>query len=80
MPKLTLSEARKAIGWTLTRLATEAGTSVSVIHDLENGRNKNPGYQLVMRIVSALKRGGLAGIAAEDIFPIHGLPKGRAVA
>lgn len=67
---MTLSDARGLIGWTQTQLAREAGTSVSTINDLENDNNKNPGYQLVMRVVKALQRGGLPGVTAEDIFPV----------
>lgn len=67
---MTLSAAREALGWTQTRLAKEVGVSVSTIHDLESGHSKDPGYQLVMRVVQALKRGGLAGITAEDVFPV----------
>jgi len=68
---MSLTDARVLLGWTLSELAREADVSVSVVHDLENGRNKNPGYQLVMRIVKALQRGGLSGINAEDIFPVE---------
>lgn len=68
---MTLTDARGLLGWTLSDLAREAEVSVSTVHDLENGGNKNPGYQLVMRLVKALQRGGLSGITAEDIFPVE---------
>ena len=58
------------VGWTQTELAEEAGTAISTISDLERGGNKNPGYALVMRIVAALRRGGLRGLSPEDVFPI----------
>lgn len=67
---MNLKEARQMLGWTLDRLAQEAGTTTSNIHGIEIGRNRNPGYVLVMRIVSALRRGGLAGLKPEDIFPV----------
>lgn len=76
---MTLTDARTFLGWTLARLAQEVGTSVSVIHDLENGRNGNPGYALVMRIVKALQRGGLPGLGPEDVFPVEA-PNGDKVA
>jgi transcriptional regulator with XRE-family HTH domain len=78
---MTLSEARGLIGWTQTRLAREVGVSVSTINDLESGGNKNPGYRLVMNVIKALQRGGLAGITPENIFPVHKpSSKGKAVA
>lgn len=67
---MTLTEAREVLGWTQTKLASEAGTAISTINDLESGDNKNPGYALVMRVVAALRAGGLVGIAPEDIFPV----------
>lgn len=68
---MTLAQARELVGWTQTQLAREAGAAISTINDLENGNNKNPGYQLVMRIVKALQRGGIAGVLPEDIFPVE---------
>jgi transcriptional regulator with XRE-family HTH domain len=67
---MTLGDARKLLGWTQTRLAREAGESISTISDLENGRNKKPSYVVVTHIVRALQRGGLQGVAADDIFPV----------
>jgi transcriptional regulator with XRE-family HTH domain len=57
------------IGWTQTRLAQEAGCGISTINDLEHGRNTNPSYALVTSVVAALRRGGLAAVTAEDVFP-----------
>lgn len=79
MPKMTLAEARGVLGWTQTKLATEAAAGVSTINDLENGANKNPGYALVMRIIGALRAGGLVGLNPEDVFPVPA-PKGGKVA
>jgi len=71
MPKVTLTQARELVGWTQTRLAREASAAVSSINELEHGHNTNPGYQLAMRIVQALQRGGLAGVSVEAIFPVE---------
>lgn len=68
---MTLVEARGFLGWTQTRLAQEVGTSVSAINDIEHGRNKNPGFRQVMRIVKALQRGGLGGLSPEDVFQVE---------
>lgn len=70
MAKLTLLDARGLLNWSQARLAEEAGLKTTAISDIETGRTKNPGYTSVMRIVAALQRGGLAGLVAEDIFPV----------
>jgi DNA-binding XRE family transcriptional regulator len=72
MAKMTLADARDMLGWTQTRLAREVGAPISTVHELETGANKNPGYALVMRVVKALQKGGLAGLEPEDIFPVVG--------
>lgn len=56
------------LGWTQTKLAQESGASISNINDLEHGRNTNPSYAVVTNIVAALRRGGLVGLNAEDVF------------
>lgn len=71
MAKLSLTEARGLVDWTQTRLAREVGVSVSTINEIESGVNKNPGYQLVMRIIKALQLAGLPGLSAEDVFPVE---------
>lgn len=70
MAKLTLVEARGLIGWSQTKLADVSGVKNSAISDIESGRNQNPGYTTVMRLVRALQSGGLQGVNAEDIFPV----------
>lgn len=70
MSQMTLVTARELLGWTQSRLAREADEHVSNIRDLENGVNQNPSYALVMRVINALKRGGLNGLSPEDIFPV----------
>lgn len=67
---MTLTQARQLLGWNQTRLAKEAGEKISAIFDLESGRNLRPAYVLVMHIFHALQRGGLRGVAVEDIFPV----------
>lgn len=80
MPQMTLAEARDVLGWTPERLAAESGANASTIRDIEAGRNKRPAYVVVMRIVAALQRGGLAGVSAENIFPVPALPKRKTAA
>jgi transcriptional regulator with XRE-family HTH domain len=66
--RLSLKEARELLEWTPGRLADESGIKLSAVYDIEAGRNNNPGYQTVSALVKALKRGGLAGVQADDIF------------
>lgn len=65
---MSLKEARELLEWTPGRLADESGIKLSAVYDIEAGRNNNPGYQTVSALVKALKRGGLAGVQADDIF------------
>jgi transcriptional regulator with XRE-family HTH domain len=66
--RLSLKEARELLEWSPSRLADESGIKLSAVYDIESGKNKNPGYQTVSAVVKALKRGGLAGVQADDIF------------
>jgi transcriptional regulator with XRE-family HTH domain len=68
--KTPLASARQLLGWSQTKLAAEAGAPISTINDLEHGRNVNPSYALVTNVVAALRRGGLAGVTAESLFPV----------
>jgi transcriptional regulator with XRE-family HTH domain len=67
---MTLSEARRLTGLTQKALADAAGITVYDVSDLERGKNQNPSHELVMHIVAALRRQGLAGLTAEDLFPV----------
>lgn len=68
MARLSLREARELLEWTPGRLADESGIKLSAVYDIESGKNKNPGYLTVSALVKALKRGGLSGVQADDIF------------
>lgn len=71
MDKLTLRHARELLGdLTQSALEDEAGVARGTVHDLEMGRNKRPSYETVTRVVRALRRLGLAGVTAEQLFPI----------
>ena len=86
---MELEQARKLLGWTQGKLAAEAdkvaqragekaGTITGgTISDIELGRSLRPSYVLVMRIMQALHKGGLAGVKPEDIFPIDEPVGGR---
>jgi transcriptional regulator with XRE-family HTH domain len=65
---MSLERARKLLNWTQSRLAREAHTNISNIRDLESGKNSRPAFALVMDVTNALRRGGLSGLAPEDIF------------
>lgn len=74
---MTLEQARKLLGWTQSKLAHEAGEPISTISDIETGRNARPAYIVVMRIMGALKKGGLAGVDPQDVFPVEKSVGGR---
>lgn len=71
MPQMTVTQARDLVGWSQSELARRATTSVSNIRDLENGVNPNPSWQLVARIVLALRKGGLRKLQPFDVFPVQ---------
>jgi DNA-binding XRE family transcriptional regulator len=68
---MTLREARDIAGLSRNRLAELADTTTTTIYDIETGRNARPSYETVVRIVRALQRCGLAGITAEQLFPVE---------
>lgn len=70
VPNITVTDARTLLGWTQSHLARRSGVPVSTLNEIESGDNRNPGYQVVMRIVKALQAGGLVGLTAEDVFPV----------
>lgn len=77
MPSLDLRAARDLAGLSQSELARRAGLKTSAIFDLEAGRVRRPAHETVVRIVRALKAAGLAGITADQLFPV---PDGREVA
>lgn len=74
MSRMSLEHARGLLKWNQSQLAREAGETHGNIRDLETGKNARPSYVLVMRIVNALRRGGLTGITPEEIFPVTERP------
>ena len=74
---MTLREARELAGLSQTALADYADTQAQTISDLETGRNSNPSYHLVTRIVAALRSCGLRGLMADQIFPVATKEKER---
>lgn len=67
---MNLKKARGLVGVSQGRLAEIAGLDAGAISDIECGRNKRPAHDVVVKIVRALQRAGLAGITADDIFPV----------
>lgn len=49
-----LGTARRSVGLSQQRLAEQAGVSIGSVAKLEGGRNPEPGFFLVARVVSAL--------------------------
>lgn len=70
---MTLREARDMAGLTRDQLAALAGVKSANIYDIEAGRNKRPAHEIVVRIIRAFHRRGMAGITAETLFPVSEL-------
>lgn len=70
---MTLKDARDLAGVTQTRLEDLGGLTRGAVHDLESGRNERPSHETVTRVIHGLRRAGLRGVTAEQIFPVPGL-------
>lgn len=68
--RMSLREARELTGLTQAALAKAAGVKTSAVADVEGGRIQRPSFDFVVRVTRALHRRGLAGITAEQIFPV----------
>lgn len=67
---MTLAEARELAGLNKSDLDEKAGLPKGTTHDLESGRNRRPAHDVVTRIVRALRKAGLQGVTAEQLFPV----------
>lgn len=65
-----MNDARRLTGLTQIQLDDRANLTRGTIADIERGKNKNPSHETVTRIIRALHAAGLAGVSAEDIFPV----------
>lgn len=74
---MNLEAARNLLGISQHELDREAGLPKGTVHDLEAGRIESPSHRVVVKIVRALQRRGLAGATSESIFPV---PDDKAVA
>lgn len=70
MARLTLKEARGLAGLSQLGLDDAASVPRGTTFDLESGRNRRPAYDTVVKLVRALQRAGLSGLAAEQVFPV----------
>lgn len=67
---MDLREARRLTKLSQLQLDELAGIPKGTVADLEQGRNKRPAFETVVRIVRAIRRRGLSGIEAEELFPV----------
>lgn len=67
---MALKEFREAAGLSQLKLDKLAGLDAGTVHKIEAGSNRNPTINVVAKIVSALRRQGLAGVTAEMLFPV----------
>lgn len=70
MSVMSLSHARKLANVSQSELDRLAGLRKGTVQQLEAGRNKRPAYETVVRITRGLRKAGLAGITAEELFPV----------
>jgi DNA-binding XRE family transcriptional regulator len=57
-------------GLSQSELDRRAGVPAGTTHNLESGRVERPSWEHVALIVRALRRSGLKGADAEQLFPI----------
>ena len=67
---MALEETRRMVAMTQRDLDRLAGLTPGTTHDIERGRVRRPSHDTVTRIVRALRRRGLSGITAEQLFPV----------
>lgn len=67
---MSVKQARELAGLSQRALAELAGVKHSALADVEGGRVQRPSHEFVVRIVRALRKKGLAGIEAEQLFPV----------
>lgn len=65
---MTLKEARLALKLTQAELDRRAGVPRHTTHDIEQGNNGNPSWNIVRKLMAALHKAGLVGLTAEEIF------------
>jgi transcriptional regulator with XRE-family HTH domain len=72
---LTLEQARTLVKLSQSQLSDASGVKKSSISDIETGRvqPENVSYGTIVRLVRALQRSGLAGVSAEEVFPVADL-------
>lgn len=62
--------ARTTLKLSQKRLARLTRCTQATIGDIESGRNRQPSYEKVVRIVRALRANGLPDITADDLFAV----------
>jgi len=70
MSGMTLGQARDLVGLTQAELARRAGLTRQDIYDIESGNNQRPSWQVVGRIVQAIRDSGMPGLQPEQLFPL----------
>lgn len=66
---MTLTDARKALGWTQLKLDRKAKLVEGTTQQIESGRIQNPSWAIVSAITEAFRVAGLVGLTAHDLFP-----------
>lgn len=67
---MTLAQARELTSLSQSELARRAGLTRQDIYDIESGNNQRPSWQVVGRIVQAIRDSGMPGLQPEQLFPL----------
>ena len=67
---MKLVEARRLTSLSQADLEELAGVTKGTVADIERGKNKNPSHESVTKLIRALQQHGLAGLTAEELFPV----------
>jgi predicted transcriptional regulator len=68
---LTLKQTRELVQASQQRLADAADLNVNVVADIEQGRNKRPAHEVVVKVVRGLRALGVTGITSDVIAEFH---------
>lgn len=69
-PRTKLLAARETAQLSQRQLASLSNCTEGTINDIESGRNRQPAYDKVVRIVRALQRHGLPNVTADELFAV----------
>lgn len=73
---LSLKQTRDLVAASQQKLADAADLNVNVVADIEQGRNRRPAHEVVVKVVRGLRALGVPGATADLIAEFH-VPVGQ---